>query len=206
MNKIQKVSVVLAAVALTASSAFAMSENWSAQLSRFLTLQGGTTGIASGDLVEIGTVASPGTASAALTPAQLAATMNVWATTTVGTGTAGVNGSFAAVTASPGAGFFSQQIYMLAFNASTVGGATQMGMFTDTSWVFPASDGASANSLDLGDTGVTAVKGQLSSGTVTSPSDIAGGDAASLVLVPEPSTWMLVGTGLLGLLGLRRRS
>jgi len=207
MNKIQKIGVILAAVALTASTSQAMSENWSAQLSRFLTLTGGTTGVPAGDLVEIGIVSSPATAAAATSPAQLQATLNVFGTTTIGTGTAGVAGSFATATGAPGAGFFSQQIYLVAYNAATVGAATQFGMFTDTSWVFPASDGASANSLDLGDAGVTAVKGTLSSGTVTSPSDIAGGDAAALAsAVPEPSTWVLVGTGLLGLLGLRRRS
>ena len=207
MNKIQKVGVVVAAVVITASQAFALTENWSAQLSRFLTLQGGTTGVPIGDLIEIGIVSNPGAAAAATTPAQLQALITVFASSTVGTGT-GIAGSFTVGSTAPGAGFFGGQVYLVAYNAATVAAATQGGMFTDATWLFPVSDGAAPGNMDLGDVGVSAPRGTLSSGTVTSPADIAGTDAASLAVfpVPEPSTWVLVGSSLLGLLAFRRRS
>jgi hypothetical protein len=210
MNKIQKVAVMLVAAAAVASTSqvYALTENWSAAVSRFLTLTGGTTGVPSGDLIEIGLVSNPSGAAAATTGTQLASFMTVFATGLVGDNV-GIDGAFSEATASPGAGFFTGQIYLLAFNASTAGAATQGGLFTNTGWLFPASDGAAANSLDLGDAGTTAVLGALTSGTVTSPAGLAGSDAGSLAtfpVVPEPSTWVLVGTSLLGLLAFRRRS
>jgi len=60
------------------------------------------------------------------------------------------------------------------------------------------------DTLFNGTTGGLATGGQLIYGTVgqdpTGPYNML-----KTQLVPEPSTWMLVGTGLLGLLGLRRR-
>jgi hypothetical protein len=206
MNKIQKVGVMLVAAAVVASTSqvYAMTENWGAATSRFLTGPDGTTGVPSGDLIEIGTVSNPSGAQGATTATQLASFMTVWASSTVGTGE-GVDGAWAVTSALPGAGFFGDQIYLLAFNAATPGAATQMGLFTNTGWLFPTSDTAAANSSDIGDAGTTAVVGGLASGTVVNPSAIAGGDAAELKAVPEPSSVVLVVTGLLGLLGIRRR-
>src|SRR6266478_8025950 len=88
MNKIQKFGGILAAVVLTAGTTqtYAMTEAWSAAASRFLTLQGGTTGVPIGDLIEIGLVSNPGAAAAATTGAQLQALMTVWAIGHVGDG------------------------------------------------------------------------------------------------------------------------
>jgi hypothetical protein len=96
-----------------------------------------------------------------------------------------------------------KQFYLLAFNGPTAGAATQVGLYTNPAWVFPsAEDGAMSS--DIGP-GLQILIGSVSSGTVTTPTDFAGQDAVQLHAVPEPSSIMLVGVGLLGMLGLIRR-
>jgi len=157
-----------------------MTEDWSAINTRFLTLRGGTTGVPQGDYIAIGLVTNTAyTASLAnFSPSAVASSMILWDSSTVGAGI-DIDGTFAVSSTKPGAGFFSQQIYLLAVNAPTVAAATQVGVFTNPSWIFPASN-TGAGAIELSDAGTTALIGALADGTITTPPDIAGGDAAAL--------------------------
>jgi hypothetical protein len=208
MKKVTKYTAIVAALVLLGSAVqtFGMAEGWGTYSSRFLTLQGGTTGVAQGALVKLGILT---TTEADMIANQnnitfLNANFSAWATSTVGDAT-GLDGSWTTVTTAPGAGYFSQTVYLLAFNAPTVGAANQVGLFKVPGNVFPANDGAAQGGWDLGDANIVALIGALSSGTVTSPGDLTGTDAASLHLVPEPSSIALAGLGILGLIGLIRR-
>ena len=189
------------------SQARAMTESWSAIDGRYLTFGDGTVGLSSGSKMEIGILGSNTVAmlqSLQHNPIALEAAFVDWATGYVGDGT-GVDGTFTIASFGPGAGFFSTQIYLLVFSAPTAASANWVGLFTNPAWIFPASDAAPANSLDLSEPGLVAVIGSLTTGTIISPAEIAGGDAANLG-IPEPATVTLVVFGLLSVMGFIRRS
>jgi hypothetical protein len=215
MNKFTKYTVIVATVALVGvSQARAMTVDYSANNTRFLTLNDNTTPVPVGDFVAIGLVTNTAytlslqnvSASAVL------GSMVIYQTTTTGTlGTP--NGGFdSGGSPSPGAGFFSLQAYIISVNSSNAASANSVGVFTNPGWIFPTSDGASAKAFDISDLGTTALIGALANGTVTDPAVTAYAgtspvDAAALhnTVVPEPSSITLVGLSLLGLIGFARR-
>jgi len=202
MNRIQKFAVILAATLLAAGTSHAMSVSWSAANTRFVTLQGGALGVPQGDLIELG-IANVSGIQAATSGTAAQAAFTTWSAGFVGDGV-GLDGTFAESTTAPGLTFLGQQLYIIVFNAATAASASQVGVFTNPAWIAPATDSAPALVLDIGDAGTVATRGALSSGTVTSPAALAGSDAASLAIVPEPSSIALVVTGLLGLVTLAR--
>jgi len=118
-----------------------------------------------------------------------------------------------------GAGFFSSQAYIICFDAATAASAGQWGVFKGASvgnvgdaWIFPAADNNAmiptftmenvpASGVIVGSFGALAYAAAWAQDTDSPGTEYVDAYA----LIPEPSTYMLVGTGLLGLLALRRR-
>ncbi len=102
-----------------------------------------------------------------------------------------------------------QTVYVVVFNTTTTGTATQMGIFTDptavgigvAAWTFPSNTGGVGDSttLDMNHTGFVSVG---SVGTVVGSGN--GSQFKLTALVPEPSAVALLIPGVIGLLGYRR--
>ena len=221
MNKLT-IALIALVLALPAAKLNAQIQvNWGAQNDYGIGTAAGVP-LAQGDLVEIGgfniTAAAIQTDLTPLSSAALntllSTNFTLWEASTIGTNT-GVDGSWSdgksglAATTTPFS-LQSKQIYILAFNAATVGAATQVGIFTATansSWVFPtdASFPLSTQNIDLDQADHTPVIGGYGVGTV----DFGGGPNAlyNLNLIPEPSTWagLAGGVALIGALVARRR-
>jgi hypothetical protein len=215
MNKTQKFVGIIAAVAalVIASQVYAFTETWSANTPVVLALEDQATAVPQGCLIEIGTVA-PANLSAIInaayvnkSPSQVEGLFVPFTTGLVGDGW-GMDGLFTRTDGVSAPGLTGKQVYILAFDAATAAGAGEVGLFAVTNnanWLFPADDDLGTGSVDLGDAGLVALIGSLGAGTIASPTDLLGLDAAALYTIPEPSTLMLVGLGLFGAVGLMRR-
>jgi hypothetical protein len=229
--KFVKYGAVIAAAALCVSTARvnAMTVAWgNASGATAITLNGGTVGVPDGDIVELGIFKngiSDANISLLASPAAIQAAFNVWGTGFMGdnTGSPTPVGAFGETTTSPGAGLFTSNAYMIVFNVTSVGGisgASQWGVFKGPNtganpWLFPASDGASPPTFNADDmTAASVLIGSYGAGTYSDSTLNGGtgwyGDGANALelhssVVPEPSTYVLVGMGLLGALRLRRR-
>jgi len=210
-NGIKYLVAGLVATGMTVSSYATITVGLQTAFNAFVTDNTGANNYLSGDLVEVGSFASaPTVGSSSL------AGFTVFGSGLTGTG-AGAGGIGLSMTGPDGV-WTHNQIYLVVFNAATAGAATQeaiadVGDGSNSKWKFPATaDTIPSTTIDVQDLftagGGTALAtgGQIIYGT-------AGTDASgpyslleTKTLVPEPSTWMLVGTGLIGLLGLRRRS
>jgi len=138
----------------------------------------------------------------------------------IGTGTSAVaadknSGAISATFSGTNPGFASGPIYVLVINSNTTGNATQVGVFRgDSTWTFPANMASGSASIDTDQALTAPLIGTFAgsqNGALNGYNNTDGNQNATVgqlrldAIVPEPSTWMLVGTGLLGLLGLRRR-
>lgn len=231
-NQISTYAAVVAVALLCASTARvnAMTVNWGNDTGNTeLTLQDGLTGVPIGSLVELGTFPS-GLSSTAITAlwtgnpnaaTDIQAEFIIWASGVIGDNTA-TAGAFGETTGGPGVGFFSLTAFLVVLDAATPGAATQVGVFkgqlTGTTfgdpWLFPANDVAPPPTFSCDDLNAANVligsyrPGSLSAGVVNGSPASFGPDANALelaVVVPEPTTYALVGMGLLGAWGLRRR-
>ena len=132
MNKVIKYAVAGAvALSLTASSYAVITVNWgSGDATPFD--DSSSTALPVGDLIEVGVATSPGSASASLNGSQ---NLTAIGFTAFGTGAIG-DGSFPAgfagvtSTGNGGATFSHAQIVVVAFNASSAGAASQMGIWS----------------------------------------------------------------------------
>jgi hypothetical protein len=219
MNKTIKYVVAGAfAVGMTLSSYADITVNWGSQdATPFDTLTG--LALPVGDLILVGFATSPGSGLSTLSGTANLAAIGF---TQFGLGHIGdgiLPAGFGGVSSSgPDTSFSHLQIFIVAFDATTAAGATQMGVWSvdfasNPNWKFPATaDVPNSTSIDLDD--ILAIPGgSLSAlangahiwyGTGPGAAD-NGGLRLAIINVPEPSTYVLVATGLLGMIGLIRR-
>jgi hypothetical protein len=138
----------------------------------------------------------------------------------IGTGTgnpaATSAGAISAAWSGINPGFSAGAVYTLVVNTATTSGASQVGVFKgDANWTYPIDMVAGSISIDTDNALTAPLIGSFATvaGTVVPFNESGNGAGNSTVgllelatIVPEPSTYLLVGTGLLGLLALRRRS
>ncbi len=233
MKVLKYSAAVITAVAMFGiSSAQAMSVSWAANGMSAITSPHGTAGLPSGDLLELGyTTSSAAAIDAAFTsggPTAVNALFTVWATDYSTDGTdPSAPGTFS-LTTTTGNGtdsaLFTKQIYLLAFNATTVAGATEAGVWAGApfngqqnlngdNWTFPASDPAGGPSVSTDDINANGVLlGAFGVGADTDAGDLAFEATDSMNAlelaqnIPEPSTITLVVLGMLGAIGMIRRN
>jgi hypothetical protein len=233
MKVLKYSAAVITAVALFGiSSAQAMSVNWAANAGTALTTANPSVGLPSGDLIELGyTTSSASAIQAAFSSGGASAVQGlftIWTTDYVTDGTDPTAAGTYTVSTVAGNGtdsaLFSKQIYLLAFNATTVAGATEAGVFagapfngqsnTGDNWTFPAADNAGAPSIEASDVVAAGVLlGSYGVGTDpgteawfgNSPPQYNALELAENV-VPEPSSIALVVLGMIGAIGMIRRN
>jgi hypothetical protein len=219
LNIVKCSAVVIAALVLTTSTSKAFTLVWSASgfdVATGLTLSDQTTGLSIGSLVAVGNFGSMtdlDIAALGPNPSSVWANFQPWATGAIGDGTF-AEGSFTISSIAPGSGYFSEQIYLVAFNSSSAGTATQVGVFKGPSsspsfgdsWTFPpddlsaksiVTDALNASHVIIGSYGVETYNNVDWWGENV--------NALALAAIPEPSTYALVGAAVLGLLAVRRR-
>ena len=101
----------------------------------------------------------------------------------------------------------SKSLVMLVGNASTISGSTQVGVFSNSSWIVPVNPTGivpTDYAFDVSDVGTQALFGSLSLGTGAYAGDGVV-NSANLALIPEPSSASLLALGVAGLVALRAR-
>jgi len=233
MKSVLKITAVAAAALglLCANNVLASSGEYegSASDSNFVAVAGGTALLPVGDLVEAGSFTLSNTAIQGLTsgntitPANEATLLAAFVpenTISSGTISEGTGGAYAGAF---DIDFYGNNMgssvpaYILIFNASTSGAATQVGVFngaaytTVGSWTFPVTPSSSYSGGDFDDAHALIGTYTTNSALDVPYNDGPGGQNPVIntfnldQIVPEPSTYMLVAMGLLGGIGLIRR-
>ena len=195
------IAVIITAILWMSTGAYGMiSVVWGLDRNGFT--DSSYTGLPQGDLVAIGTFGtlSDAAISALATPSAVWSAFSSYATGAIGDGE---NSTAVGVlwedSEADGTGFYGKTVYVVAFNASSAASASGMWVGKGP-WSFSANDSA----YDFGElTAANVLIGSYANGAFYNPYQDDTYDA--LVLVPEPSTFLLVGVGLVGVLGMMRR-
>jgi hypothetical protein len=172
--------------------------NWSAFDVTGLALTNmAVTPVPSGNLIEIGTYTNtPSLANL------LNGSFQVFATGLMGANGGGP-GFWRVSSITSDAGFAGSRIYIVVYNGSTTNTSTQWGIFSSTlaSWTFPTSPNSTTIDIEdlLASTGSSPTlkaSAQIIAGSGLVYDGI-GRDYLKLNVIPEPSTFALVGYGLL---------
>jgi hypothetical protein len=97
---------------------------------------------------------------------------------------------------------------MLVGNSSTISGSTQVGVFSNSSWIVPVNPTGitpTDYAFDVSDVGTQALFGSLSLGTGAYAADGVVNSANLAIVIPEPSSASLLALGVAGLVALRAR-
>jgi hypothetical protein len=100
-----------------------------------------------------------------------------------------------------------KSLVMLVGNSSTISGSTQVGVFSNSSWIVPVNPTGiipTDYAFDVSDEGTQALFGSLRLGTGAYPGDGVV-NSANLQAIPEPSSASLLALGVAGLVALRAR-
>ena len=101
-----------------------------------------------------------------------------------------------------------KSLVMLVGNSSTISGSTQVGVFSNSSWIVPVNPTGitpTDYAFDVSDVGTQALFGSLRLGTGAYPGDGVVNSANLGVVIPEPSSASLLALGVAGLVALRVR-
>jgi PEP-CTERM motif len=193
--------VAVLVVACTTGADANMTINWSASGSTALTHPGGTTCLTQGSYLKLGYL-SVGMTEAVLVSNQNNIAFvadNLWGPVkpaSVADGTS-QDGTFAVSWTGSAFAMVGRHMYLLALNAPTIDAATEIGLFTNPNWTTPLGVNDPPMTLDLGDPGLQVIIGNFSAGTVSTPGELLGLDAAQLHAVPEPASFTLVAAALM---------
>ncbi len=201
------IAALAATVLCLGTGAYAMTVSWTGWSSTWTTEADGTTPVPQTATIELGTFALNDAAIKALSgKAAVVDAFSVWATGHMGDGI-GMDGVFAENSIADGTGYYTNNAYLVVIDGNQYGvfrAPAAINMVTDA-WIFPPDD-YGAPSMDIN--GITDLTGVLignfnAAGQQRNAFAELGAD--TLNLIPEPSTVMLVGAGLLGVLGMIRR-
>ena len=210
MNKITKVAVALIAAlamnsgyaALTITGATASSYNFALSNDSILT---------NGAIFQIGYYNSAVTSASFSGLSSASAFETGWTSLASSTANAFDVPGLRSATADLATGintYEGKSLVMLVGNSSTISGSTQVGVFSNSSWIVPVNPTGitpTDYAFDVSDVGTQALFGSLSLGTGAYAAEGVVNSANLAAIIPEPSSASLLALGVAGLVALRVR-
>lgn len=202
------IAVAIIATFVAASAHAQEQVEYGATADHILNPDGNTA--ADGDAVLLGTWAPGFDFTANNTFSSLSAAFTQFDTTTLGTGGFVNTGQFIKDVVLTNPTFNGKQLYIWVFNNANPMNANAWAIVTNntTAWTVPTTAG-DFTAIDMSDNGAFVPPGALGVAVFNASNPGAGGVLSQndwkMTMVPEPSTYMLLGMGAVGMLTLRRR-